>query len=147
MLKDVLEFMGTNNIVLGLASVCGILGFFMTVIVTIRTANIGKILKYNQVSAQYNKERTAFQKTFEGHRSSIIDDDIKSDKLLKDILKNTEEYRIKFGELLTRSEKIRLYFFIRELKKEAVNVNWNSISNYLAIFSGRLAKREEKKNG
>lgn len=147
MLKDVLEFMGTNNIVLGLASVCGILGFFMTVIVTIRTANIGKILKYNQVSAQYNKERTAFQKTFEGHRASIINDDIKSDKLLKDILKNTEEYRIKFGELLTRSEKIRLYFFIRELKKEAVNVNWNSISNYLAIFSGRLAKREEKKNG
>ena len=84
---DFLKFFGTNEIILGVCSLLGIAGFIMTLIVTIKTTKIAKILKYNQVTDTYNKERTAFQKAFEGHRSSIIEDEIKTDKILKDILK------------------------------------------------------------
>ena len=119
----------------------------MTLIVTIKTNKIAKILKYNQVTEAYNKERTAFQKAFEGHRSSIVEDDIKTDKILKDILKQVEAYRIKFNDIFSLKERITLSLFIRILKKPAKDVDFNSVCNYLATLSGRLSKKEDKKNG
>lgn len=147
MIIDILKFLGTNEIVLGIASLLGIVGFALTVFVSIRTAKISKILKYNQVTSQYNKERLAFQRTFEGHRKSIVEDEIKSNKLLKDILQNIEAYRLKFGEIMSLKEKITLFFFSQLLKKESDKVDYNKVSNYLAAISGRLSKKEDTRNG
>ena len=147
MIVKFLEFLGTNQIVLGIATLIGIIGFALTIIVSIRTSKISKILKYNEVTSRYNKERLGFQKTFVGHRNSIIEDKIHSDKLLKDILQNVEEYRSKFGEILSIREKITLYRFIGILKKETDDVNYNAVCNYLAALSGRLSKKEDRKNG
>lgn len=61
----------------------GIIGFVLTIFVSIRTSKISKILKHNQLTDQYNKERQAFQRTFEGHRNSITVDGLRSNKLLK----------------------------------------------------------------
>lgn len=147
MIIEVLKFLGTNEIVLGIASLTGIGGFILTVFISIRTSKISKILKYNQVTSQYNKERLAFQRTFEGHRKSIVEDGIKSDKLLKDILQNIEEYRAKFDEILSPKDKITLFRFSQILKKETEKVNYNKVSNYLASLSGRLSKKEDTRNG
>ena len=142
-----LEFFGSNTLVLGISTLCGIVGFILTIVVSMRTAKISKILKYNATTTQYNKERKAFQNTFEGHRSSIIEDGLKTEKLLKDILKNVEEYSVKFDVILSTRDRITLWWFKRILKKKYDTVNWNTICNYLAILSGRLSKKEEKKNG
>ncbi len=147
MIVDIIKFFGTNEIVLGIASLVGIIGFVLTVFVSIRTAKIGKILKYNQVTSQYNKERLGFQRTFEGHRKSIIEDDLKSDKLLKDILQNIEAYRTKFGEIMSFKEKTTLFLFSQLLKKKSEKVDYNKVCNYLASLSGRLSKKEDEKNG
>lgn len=146
-LKDILRFMGSNEVVLGIASICGIAGFILTIIVSIRTAKIGKILKYNQITSQYNRDRKAFQKVFEGHQASIFEDNLRSDKLLKEILKNVEAYQFNFHEILTAREKVTLFLLKRLLKKESKHVNYNAIGNHLAFLAGRLSKKEEKKNG
>lgn len=146
-IKNILCFFGTNQIVLGIASLCGIIGFVLTIVVTIRTNKISKILKRNQLTAQYNRERSGFQSAFEGHQASIMKDDLRTDAILKDILKNVEAYDAKFGELIPLRERFRLYAFKRLLKKEAGKTNWNKICNYLAILSGYLSKKEEMKNG
>ena len=52
------EFLGTNEIVLGVCSFLAIIGFIMTLIVTIKTTKIAKILKYNKViknGTQFNQ--------------------------------------------------------------------------------------------
>lgn len=144
---DFLKFFGTNEIILGVCSLLGITGFIMTLIVTVKTTKIAKILKYNQVTDTYNKERTAFQKAFEGHRSSIVEDGIKTDKILKDILKQVEAYRTKFNDILPLKERMALNSFVKILKKPAEEVDFNSVCNYLATLSGRLSKKEDKRNG
>ena len=147
MLYKLLFFLGTNEIIMGISSLCGIVGFILTILVSIRTSKINKILKYNQTTEQYNKERLRFQRAFEGHRKSIVEDNIKTEKIIKDILKNVEEYRIKFDFILSLKTKITLYLFIFILKKDYKKVDFNKVCNYLAILSGRLSKKEEKING
>lgn len=145
--KDMLSFVGTNEYVLGIASIAGIAGFILTILVTIHTNSISKILKYNQITAQYNKDRAAYQKAFDGHRTSILEDNIKTNKLLKDILSQVESYRNKFQEILPFKERFTLFLFQRILQKDVNNVDWNKVCNYLAILSGRLTKKEDLKNG
>lgn len=141
-----LQFLGTNPVTLGIASLCGILGFVLTIVVTIRTSNISKLLKYNDTVAEYNRKKQGFQRAFDGHRTSILEDENKTNRLLKDILKNVEEYDSQFHNLLPIKERITLWHFKRILKKPAEEANFNQICNYLATLSGRLSKKEDKKN-
>ena len=147
MILDFLRFMGTNTIALGIASICGIIGFILTLIVTIRTSNISKVLKHNAITSTYNRERKAFQNAFDGHRASILEDDMKTDRHLKAVLANVESYYAEFHSILSVREKIILWRFKKVLKKEAKQVNFNTVCNYLALLSGRLSKKEVKKNG
>lgn len=146
-MKEFFEFLGTNEIVMGISSLVGIIGFLLTICVSIRTKKISKILKYNSVTKEYNRERSKFQKAFEGHRSSILEDNLRTSKLLKDILRDVESYRIKFVEIISLKEKIILFRLIRILKKDALNADFNQVSTFLAILSGRLTKKEDYKNG
>ena len=147
MIVSFLRFAGTNPVVLGVASVCGIAGFILTIIVAFRTAKISRILQFNSAADSYNKQRQAFQNTFNGHRASILEDDNHTDRLLKDILTNVESYDSQFHNLLSLREKWILRRFKHLLKKPAIKVNFIIVSNYLAALSGRLSKREEKKRG
>lgn len=47
LLTNFLTIMGSNVLILGIASCCGIAGFVLTIMVSIRTHNISKILKQN----------------------------------------------------------------------------------------------------
>ena len=147
MIIDFLKFLGTNEIILGICSLLGIIGFILTLIVTFKTSKIAKVLRFNRVTETYNKERLGFQKTFEGHRASIIDEGIRTDKILKNILSNVEAYRTKFDDILSFREKHTLNAFVNILKKPAEEVDFNTVCNYLAILSGRLSKKGDKKNG
>lgn len=142
-MTDLLLLLGNNPIITGIASLCSILGLLLTLAVAFKTEKISKILKYNEVTSQYNKERMAFQKTFEGHRKSIIEDGIKSDRILKDILKNVEEYDFKFKELFTIKDRITIWKLKSSLRKRASEADFNAICNNLATLSGRLSKKEE----
>ena len=147
MLVNSLQFLGTNSVVLGIVSICSVVGFILTIIVTVRTAHISKIMRYNDITSAYNKQRQAFQRTFDGHRESIMQDGNKTDRLLKDILKNVEEYNSQFHDIMSLTEKITLWRFKNILKKDAEKVNFNVVCNFLAMLSGRLSKKGDKKNG
>lgn len=147
LLEKTLKFFGTDEVVLGICSVLGIVGFIITIFTWLKTEKISKILKYNAITSQYNKERQSFQKSFEGHRISIATDGIKTDRILKDILKSVEAYDVKFKEILTQKERFTLWSFKRILKKPAKDVDFNIVCNHLAMLSGRLSKKEETKNG
>ena len=143
---NILRFFGTNHIVLGVCSLMAMLGFVFTLIIVFKTSTIAKVLQYNYVIDVYNKERVGFQKTFTGHMTSITEDRICSDKLLKTILSNVEAYRVKFNDILSYREKGELKALCKLLKKSATEANFNDVCNHLAILSGRLSKKGDKKN-
>ncbi len=149
MIENALRFLGTDPIVLGIATISGIVGFILTIVVAIKTANINKVLKYNRITEQYNDDRMSFQRSFDGYKTTIIVDKLKTENLLKDILTKVESYRANFDEIISVREKITLNLFIRILKKDFNEIDesdWNKICNYLAKLSGRLTKKEEQKN-
>lgn len=49
MIIDMLKFFGKNEVILGIVSLTGIIGFVLTIFVSIRTSKISKILKHNSL--------------------------------------------------------------------------------------------------
>lgn len=142
-----IEFFGENKIILGIASICGIFGFILTIFVSVRTSHISKILNRNNVADTYNKKRGSYQKSFNGHISSIVKDEIHTNQILKNILKDTTAYYEEFNVLLPFNEKIKFKSFFRMIKKEAKDVDFNAVTNFLTVLAGKLEKKEIKKNG
>lgn len=62
MVNDFLQFFGANPIILGIVSICSILGFALTIVVAIRTANTNRILKFNEAANSYNKKVKRFKR-------------------------------------------------------------------------------------
>ena len=147
------KFFGTNEIVLGITSLVGIISFVLTILVTIRTAKISKILKYNDTTNLYNKERTAFKKTFgnvctniqygSSQKSSISGKvavlrmgNIQDGKLILDKLVYTsdeaeiQKYPLKYNDLL----------FNRTNSKELVGKTAIYKGEIPAIYAGYLVR-------
>ena len=141
-----LENISTTKAITGIASICGILSFILTIFILIKTSNINKILKTNETISLYNKEIKSFQKTFDGHIMSIIEDNNRSDILINNILKNIVQFDSKFSNIFSIGDRNRIFWFKRLLKKEANKVDFNKVTNYLAIISGKLVKIEGMKN-
>ncbi len=149
MVEKILHFLGTDPNVLGIATICGIIGFILTIHLAIKTTKINKVLKYNKVTEQYNDDRKSYQRCFDGYKTTIIEDGLKTEKILKDLLTKVEAYLANFNEIISLKEKITLHLFICILKKDYNELNesdWNAICNYLAKLSGRLSKKEDQKN-
>ena len=54
-LLNILFYLGTDKYVLGICSLCGIVGFCFTILIALKTKKIEKILHYNDVMEAYNK--------------------------------------------------------------------------------------------
>lgn len=142
-----IKFCGENPIILGICSICGIAGFILTIVVTFKTSHISKVLKFNDTAELYNKQRKAYREKFEGHLASILKDDLKNNIVLKNILKDTTSYYEEFYGLLSFKQRIQFKLFFKLIKKDCSKVNFNKVTNFLTILTGRLAKKETKKNG
>jgi len=146
-LEKFIRFCATNEIVMGLATIAGLVSFGLSIFVSIRTAKISKVLAHNSLTDSYNKERLVFLKGFLGHRTSIIEDANHSEQLRLDILKLLTTYREKFGGLMSYKEKFSTWKFSRMLMRKTEKVDFHKVSTQLSLMTGRLEKKEERIHG
>lgn len=146
-LVRVLRFLGSDSLALGIVSICSVLSFAISIVVSHRTARISKVIKYNSTIDGYNKKKQVYQKIFEGHRMSIQVDEIHTDRLLKDILKNTDEFDWLFHKVIDFPTRVLIWKLKIALRKEAKRADFNRICNCLAALSARLSERKDRLNG
>lgn len=60
MIIDMLKFFGKNEVILGIVSLTGIIGFVLTIFVSIRTSKISKILKHSLFVGEKEKLKPNF---------------------------------------------------------------------------------------
>ena len=146
-IQKVVSWFGANEFILGLATITGLLGFVLTVFVTIKTTRISKILKRNLLIQDYNRHRSAYAKMFIGHRDSILKDGLRTELLWTDILKTVVEYNTRYSQLSSIRERLFLWRLLHLLKKKNSDANFTKVATRLAILAGYLQKKEVKNNG
>ena len=78
---------------------------------------------------------------------NVSDDNNYTDRLLKDILKNTEEFDWLFHKVIDFQTRVLIWKLKVTLRKEAKRADFNRICNCLAALSARLSERKDRLNG
>lgn len=138
-----LSFVGSDPIITGIASLCGITGFLMTVWLAFKTSSINKTIKKINVAKSFNHNRRKFQKIFEGHRLSIVKDNDHSQEIISEIESMLQQYKYQFKAIFTWYDYWLIWKFGRMLKRNLLDIEFQTIASYLAELSGRLSKEED----
>lgn len=134
---------GSDPLIVGIASLSSIVGLVITVAISVKTHSISKTLKKMNTAADYNDSRESFQRAFEGHRRSIIEDNDHSQRLVSNINTQLQQYKYQFREVFTLYDRWVIFRFSRILKKDLNRLNFNQVCSYLSEVSGRLSKKED----
>ena len=141
-INDILNVLANNATVLGVCSAITIIGFLVTIYISIKTKNIGRRINEIKTTYNYNNRREGFRKSFIEFRNVIVSEDAEITKIKGDILDElnalNENYRSEFKIV----HRIRIYFLIVHLEKSARH-NSNYICNELSKICGYLFQKKE----
>ncbi len=138
---------GSNEFLTGIATICTIIGFCLTIYLTWRTNKMNKILRYNSSIYKYNEEYNEYKGVFNGHRVSIEKDNTKTKSHLNDILSHLESFNAKFNSILSKDEKQIIRKLRKIINKDKQTENdYNIICRCLASLTGKMSEKEDIKN-
>lgn len=124
-----------------LVSCAGILGFLLSIYLSIKSNSISKQLKIISAKKEYNMEREIFSNRFKGHRSSIIDDNNHSRQLIHLILEDVYSLETKYTEILRINDKIKL--IILKHQANSKKPNFEKICGCFDYLIARLQIKED----
>lgn len=145
--ESIIKWFATNELALGLATITGLISFVLSIIVSFRTAKISRILKYNDLTDAFNKERKALYKTVMGHRDSILIDGTKTDVTRNNILLFVSRCSTKYKPLMSWRVRFTIWKLKRLLKQPNIKIKYNAVVDHLAELAAWLDIEEERKNG
>lgn len=136
MILKVVQYFGTNNCIIGICSICTLLGFFMTIYVTVKSKKIHESLHEYKKIIQYNKETKKIVTACRNYQKSLMEDDVKLRKVRVDILNDLLVAKKKFDDILTRHERKELSNAIKVVKvSQNIEYICANLSSVIAIFS------------
>lgn len=137
-LLAILKWFGSNSYILGLCSIVTLVGFLITVYVSLKTKSIDSVLKNYKRIEKFNKEGRKYKRNFENYQDSLINDDVPFRKLKFDILNDLRASEIKFGTVFNRKEKKCLKEVVSNIEignQNDLEYIANELSKVIAIFS------------
>jgi hypothetical protein len=108
-----------------------------------KSSSIAKILKHMTTAKKYNTSRTQFIERFKGYKLSILEDDIKTKRLVHDILEDVYKFEVQYKSLLSVPDLIKIFFFKKYLRKNFNKISFDKVCNSLDFLIGRFHKKEE----
>ncbi|NLI89771.1 MAG: hypothetical protein GX366_05120 [Epulopiscium sp.] len=117
----------------------------MTIIVTIKTKNIEKVLDHMTTAEKYNENKFVYREKFKGHKLSVDQSGL-SRALVTDLLILVYSFLAEYKSLLSYAEFLKIkYIIIPYLERDYSKIDSHKTNQYLAYIIGRLSKEEKTK--
>ena len=127
--------------ILGLAAdVTGILGFFLSIALLIKSEAMRKELARQR--QDYKKEQRKIQKTLVALRSNVVDDKILNVKVVSDIRTELYSFQQKFKHLLSWKDKWHIFKTLHILNQDVASINSHKLCRELDYFVARFERKE-----
>lgn len=124
-----------------IVSMCGILGFFLSIYLTIKSKSISRELKELTAKKIFNKNRSVLIEHFMGYQMSIIEDDNKTPTLRHNLLAEVYNFEEQYKTLLGFKDKFTIALLKHQLKSRAPN--YEKINTYIDYLVAKFKIKEE----
>lgn len=141
-ISDILFYLANDTTILGACSAIAIIGFIVTIYISIKTKNINHRINEIKTTYNYNNRREEFRKSLIEFRNVIINEDVDIAKIKGNILDElnalNENYKGEFKVI----QRIRIFLLIVHLEKSTRH-DANYICNELSKVCGYLFQKKE----
>ena len=129
--------------ILGLAAdVTGILGFFLSIALLIKSEAMRKEIERQK--QDYVKEQRKIKGNLIALRANIVEDNILNMKIVSDIRTQLFTFQQKFKRLLTREDKLHIKKTLTLLDKPTNEIDKKALCCELDYFVARFERKEQK---
>lgn len=136
------ELFANNKIILGICSITSLIGFVMTIYVTIKTKSIDKKMLEYKLIQHFNRKRSQYINTLQSYQTSLLEDDVDIDKIKTNILNDINIIYESYSYIFKLSQKFTIYRLRKELEKSE-GLDTNYICNLLSKVIAYLSKNKE----
>lgn len=141
-IKYFFELFATNNFLVGLASLCSIIGLSLSIYLMKTTSNIKQTLTKYKQSQNFNLNIKYYYDRFHAYKDLILENNLFDNKLKSDILTEVLTFRNNYLYILSTFEKIHIELLIKTLQKDIKSININNLCNQIAYLISTINKKE-----
>jgi len=142
-INEIIKAVNRNDwVIFGLAAI-SVVGFVMTVYVSLKTKSISKILKLRKSKEKYNLQRHEYSERFQSYRDSILIDNNYNKAFINKILVDFHQLK-NFRDMFNNKEKKIIKSEIKKLEdKNMTTKDFKETTDNLAYFISRFNERED----
>lgn len=131
----------SSNVFVSLSSFCGILSLILSIYASTSTVKLKKNFKKTLLANEYDSSIERYKNNLKGYQASILNDEIKTNLIINDLLYIITEYSHQFELILSIKDKFQIYRFKKYLQTDIQNINFDKICNYISLITGTMTKK------
>ena len=143
LINDFFCWLGNNLFIIGVSSVVTIIGFFITLSISIKTKGISKKIAEFRTTKEYNIHRLKFKESLLAFREAIIKDDVDIRKIKGNILDELNAIRENFIVEFDIKQRIVIRVLIIHIERKDKH-NKNFICNQLSRIASYFNMNKEE---
>lgn len=137
------EWLVKSDIFTALCGITTLIGFFLTVYITLKTKSINQRLGIYKRTQEFNKKRKTYISTLEGYQKSLAEDEIDIYKVKINILNDINIIKESFGTIMKVNQRIAVWRLKKELEKSK-SININRVCNLLSQIRAYMSNVKEE---
>ena len=137
------EGLARSNIFTMLCGIATLIGFFITIYISLKTKSINQRLCIYKRVQEFNKKRKRYISTLEGYQKSLADDGTDIYKIKINILNDINIINESFGVILKMNQRIVVWRLKRELEKPK-SIDTNHVCNLLSRIRAYMSNVKEE---
>lgn len=136
-------WLAKNNVFTVLCGITTLIGFFLTVYISLKTKSINQRLGIYKRTQEFNKKRKTYISTLEGYQKSLTEDEIDIYKVKINILNDINIIKESFGTIMKVNQRIAVWRLKKELEKSK-SININRVCNLLSQIRAYMSNVKEE---
>lgn len=136
-------WLAKNNVFTVLCGITTLVGFFITVYISVKTKSINQRLGIYKKTKEFNRKRKSYISTLEGYQKSLMEDKTNIYKIKINILNDINVINETFGIILKVNQKVVVWLLKKELEKSK-SINTNYICNLLSKIRAYMSNVKEE---
>lgn len=134
-----------NDIFTFVCGVITVIGFVITIYISVKTKSIHKRIHQYKSAQIFNKRRKQYISTLKGYQNAIFADDVDIHNNKMNLLNDINIIGEAFDDILPFKHKILLWRLRRELEREKI-ISKNKVCNLISKIIAFLSKEKENNN-
>lgn len=139
---NICSYIANNDIIIAFCSITSLIGFAMTIYVSLKTKSIDKKIIELNLAKDFNKRRKNHIVSLKSYQTSLLEDKVDINIIRANILNDINIIYESYKSILKLYQRVTIIILIKRLEKEKIT-DVNSLCNLISKVIAYMSNNKE----